>query len=135
MAGTEVNAHPLWRQECEGKHEFFSTSAWPTERIFVLSIPVVEPDTAGELTGITGRSRERDLDEMHKAADTAAGIVAQLPSVFGFDPLSAAQMVWLWNRAVSRGGAPTSSRRGGLHRRVSGGCVRDGRVRRGPPPR
>jgi hypothetical protein len=106
MAGTEVNAHPLWRQECEGKHEFFSTSVRPTERIFVLSIPVVEPDTAGELTGITGRSRERDLDEMRKAADTAAGIVAQLPSVFGFDPLSAAQMVWLWNRAVARGGAP-----------------------------
>jgi len=106
MAGTEINAHPLWRQECEGKHEFFSTAVRPTERIFVLSIPVVEPDTAGELTGITGRSRERDLDEMRKAADTAAGIVAQLPSVFGFEPLTAAQMVWLWNRAVSRGGAP-----------------------------
>ncbi len=106
MSDTDVNAHPGWRAECEGKHEFFSTTVHPTERILILSIPVAEPDTAGELTGISSRSRERDREEMRKAALKAAELVAQLPSVFGLTPLTAAQMVWLWNRAVSRGAAP-----------------------------
>ena len=46
---------------------------------------------------------------MRKAADTAAGIVAQLPSVFGFEAADRRQMVWLWNRAVSRGASPRTS--------------------------
>ncbi|HUO38741.1 MAG TPA: ATP-binding protein, partial [Mycobacterium sp.] len=35
-----------------------------------------------------------------------AGIVSRLPSVFDLQPLTAAHMVWLWNRAISRGALP-----------------------------
>ncbi|MET0994925.1 MAG: hypothetical protein ABWY20_12990, partial [Mycobacterium sp.] len=107
MAGTDVNAHPRWREECEGKHEFFSSTVRATERIFTLSFPVVESDVVTDLTGwaATGRrSKERDRAEMLQAAELAAGIVARLPSVFELEPLTATQMVWLWNRALSRGG-------------------------------
>jgi hypothetical protein len=43
---------------------------------------------------------------MTKAADVAAAIASRLPSVFQFEPLTSSQMVWLWNHALSRGGAP-----------------------------
>ena len=107
MAGTDVNTHPRWREECEGKYEFFSSTVRATERIFTLSFPVVESDVVTDLTGwaATGRrSKERDRAEMLQAAELAAGIVARLPSVFELEALTAAQMVWLWNRALSRGG-------------------------------
>lgn len=106
MAGTDVTNNRAWRQECEGKHEFFSSQVQPTERIFVLSIPVAEPDAAGDLAGLTKRSRDRDLHEMHRAADRARDIVSHLPPVFGLTALTSAQVVWWWNRAVSRGSAP-----------------------------
>ncbi|MBV8347284.1 MAG: hypothetical protein JOZ49_07050, partial [Mycolicibacterium sp.] len=109
MAGTDVDAHPRWREECEGKHDFFSSTVHATERIFTLSFPVIDPDVVSDLTGLGSvgrRSRERDRAELAKAADIAAGIVSRLPSVFDLQPLTAAQMVWLWNRALSRGALP-----------------------------
>lgn len=108
IAGTDLSGRPSWRQECEGKHEFFSSTVRATERIFTVSFPVINADMVADWTGlgVAGRrSRERDCTEMAKAADLAAGIVSQLPSVFGFEPLTAVQMVWLWNHALSRGGA------------------------------
>jgi hypothetical protein len=105
IAGTDVNTHPRWREECEGKHDFFSTVR-ATERTFTLSFPVIEADTINDLTGLapTGaRSRERDRAELLKAADLAAGIVSRLPSVFELAPLTAAQMTWLWNHSISLG--------------------------------
>ncbi|AGB27298.1 hypothetical protein Mycsm_07204 (plasmid) [Mycobacterium sp. JS623] len=109
MAGTDVNSRPMWREECEGKHDFFSTTVRATERIFTVSFPVVDSDVVTDLTGwgsASRRSKERDRTEMAKAADLASAIVTRLPSVFGFEPLTTAQMVWLWNRALSRGSAP-----------------------------
>jgi hypothetical protein len=109
IAGTDVNAMPRWREECEGKHEFFSSTVLPTERIFTISFPVVDSDVVTDLTGLGAagrRSKERDRAEMTKAADLAAAIASRLPSVFQFEPLTSSQMVWLWNHALSRGGAP-----------------------------
>jgi hypothetical protein len=109
MAGTDVNAMPMWRQECEGKHEFFSSGVRATERIFTVSFPVVDSDMVTDLTGLGTagrRSKERDRAEMAKAADLASALVTRLPSVFQFEPLTTAQMVWLWNHALSRGGTP-----------------------------
>ena len=106
IAGTDVNTHPAWREECEGKHEFFTAAVRATERIFTVSFPVVDADVASDLTGWSGagrRSKERDRAEMAAAADLAAAIVTRLPSVFNFEPLTASQMVWLWNHALSRG--------------------------------
>ncbi|HEX9178682.1 MAG TPA: hypothetical protein VF874_22250, partial [Mycobacterium sp.] len=115
IAGTDVNAHPMWREECEGKHEFFTSTVRATERIFVMSFPVTDSGVVTDLTGwgATGRrSNERDRAEMARAAQSAAAIVSRLPSVFELQPLTPSQMVWLWNRALSRGGAaevfPTS---------------------------
>jgi len=109
ITGTDVNAMPMWRDECEGKHEFFSSTVRPTERIFTISFPVVDSDVVTDLTGLGAagrRSKERDRAEMTKAADVAAAIASRLPSVFQFEPLTSSQMVWLWNHALSRGGAP-----------------------------
>lgn len=103
MADTDLTAHPRWRDECEGKHEFFSSTARASERIFTLSFPVVEPDVV-VMAGGGRRSRERDRAELLKAVSLAEGILARLPSVFDLEPLTASQMVWLWNRATSRGG-------------------------------
>ncbi|OKH76751.1 hypothetical protein EB73_02350 [Mycobacterium sp. SWH-M3] len=106
VGGTDLN-RPSWREECEGKREFFSSTVRATERIFTLSFPVISSDMVSDWTGLGAagrRSRERDRAEMTKAADLAAGIISQLPSVFSFEPLTAAQMVWLWNHALSRGG-------------------------------
>ena len=44
IAGTDVSAHPDVREECEGKHEFFSSTVRATERIFMLSFPVTDSD-------------------------------------------------------------------------------------------
>ncbi|MFL0176427.1 ATP-binding protein [Mycobacterium sp. SMC-13] len=107
IAGTDLNTRPSWRQECEGKHEFFSSTVRSTERIFTLSFPVISSDAVSDWTGIGAagrRSRERDRAELMKAGDLAAAIITQLPSVFSFEPMTAAQMVWLWNHALSRGG-------------------------------
>ncbi len=109
IAGTDVNALPMWREECEGKHDFFSSAVRPTERIFTVSFPVVDSDVVTDLTGLGSagrRSKERDRAEMVKAADLAAAMVTRLPSVFGFEAMTPSQMVWLWNHALSRGGAP-----------------------------
>lgn len=109
IAGTDVNTQPMWRQECEGKHEFFSSAVCATERIFIVSFPVADADMMTDLTGFgtTGRrSTERDRMELTQAAELATAMVARLPSVFGFEPLTAAQMVWLWSHALSRGGPP-----------------------------
>lgn len=109
MAGTDVNSMPMWRQECEGKYEFFSSGVRATERIFTLSFPIADSDMVTDLTGLGAagrRSKERDRTEMAKAADLAAALVTRLPSVFQFEPLTTAQMVWLWNHALSRGGTP-----------------------------
>lgn len=106
IVGTDLSARPMWREECEGKHEYFSSTVHAAERIFVLSFPVTDADVVSDLTGWGGmarRSVERDRVEMAKAAALAAAIVARLPSVFAFEPLTAAQMVWLWNHALSRG--------------------------------
>ena len=106
IAGTDLSIRPMWREECEGKHEFFSSAVHVTERIFVLSFPVTDVDVVTDLTGWAGMSRrsaERDRVEMGKAAAMAAEIISRLPSVFEFEPLTAAQMVWLWNHALSRG--------------------------------
>ncbi|KEF94854.1 hypothetical protein K883_05278 [Mycobacterium sp. TKK-01-0059] len=106
IAGTDLSARPMWREECEGKHEYFSSTVHAAERIFVLSFPVTDADVVSDLTGWGGmarRSAERDRVEMAKAAALAAAIVARLPSVFAFEPLTAAQMVWLWNHALARG--------------------------------
>jgi hypothetical protein len=108
IAGTDLNAHPMWREECEGKHAFFAETVHVTERIFVLSVPVAGADKVHDLTGWSASSRrstDRDRMELGRAASLAADIVSQLPSVFDFEPLTAAQMVWLWNHAVSRGAA------------------------------
>lgn len=108
MAGADVNAHPMWREECEGKHEFFSEAVCAAERIFTVSFPVVDSDTVADWTGMGAagrRSTDRNRAEMTKAADLAAGIVSRLPSVFKLQPLTAAQMVWQWNHALSRGSA------------------------------
>ena len=109
IGGTDLNVRPSWREECEGKREFFASAVRVTERIFTVSFPVVNADVMADWTGMGAagrRSRERDRAEMVKAADLAAGIVSKLPSVFAFEPLTAAQMVWLWNHALSRGGSP-----------------------------
>lgn len=105
MAGTDIARAPRWREECEGKHEFFSATTCPTERIFVVSFPVVDADGFTDLTGwaSTGRSRDRDRAEMLAAAEQAAAIAARLPTVFTLEPLTSAQMVWLWNHAIARG--------------------------------
>lgn len=105
MKRTDVSANRYWREECEGKHEYFSAVRRPTERVFVLSMPIVEPDTAGDLTG-TRRSAERNHQEMSRAQAEAQRLAAKLPAVFDLVPLTAAQMVWIWNRAISRGAAP-----------------------------
>ncbi|MCH9731978.1 MAG: ATP-binding protein [Actinomycetia bacterium] len=107
IAGTDPNTQSKWRQECEGKHEFFSSTVRATERIFTLSFPVADADMMTDLAGwaATGRrSSERDRMELTQASELANATVARLPSVFGFTPLSAAQMVWLWNHSLSRGG-------------------------------
>lgn len=108
IAGTDVDTMPMWREECVGKHEFFSSVVQPTERIFTVSFPVVDADVVTDLSGLGAgrRSKERDRAEMTKAADLAAAMVTRLPSVFGFEPLTPSQMVWLWNHALSRGGRP-----------------------------
>ena len=109
IAGTDVNALPMWREECEGKHDFFSSTVRPTERIFIVSFPVADSDVVSDLTGMGAagrRSKERDRAEMTKAADLAATLISRLPSVFQFERLTPSQMVWLWNHALSRGGAP-----------------------------
>lgn len=109
IAGTDINAHPMWREECEGKHEFFSETVRAAERIFTMSFPVVAADMVADWTGLGGggrRSTDRNRAEMARAADLAAGIVSRLPSVFNLQPLTAAQMVWQWNHALSRGEAP-----------------------------
>lgn len=108
IASTDVNTNPRWREECEGKHEYFSTVC-PTERIFTLSFPVVDADAVSDLTGLTRaarRSQNRDRAEMLRAADLAAAVMSRIPSVFEPQPLTAAQMVWLWNHAISRGASP-----------------------------
>lgn len=33
IAGTDLNGRPSWRHECEGKHEYFSSTVRATERI------------------------------------------------------------------------------------------------------
>ena len=109
IAGTDVIALPMWREECEGKHDFFSSTVRPTERIFIVSFPVADSDVVSDLTGLGAagrRSKERDRAEMTKAADLAATLISRLPSVFQFERLTPSQMVWLWNHALSRGGAP-----------------------------
>ena len=106
IADTDLSTSPNWREECEGKHEYFSFTVRPSERIFLLSFPVTDTDVVADLTGWGGagrRSAERDRVEMGRAAALAAAIVSRLPSVFQFEPLTAAQMVWLWNHALSRG--------------------------------
>lgn len=104
----DVNRYPRWRDECEGKHAYFSTDKKPTERIITVSFPVSDSDAVTDVAAWSGarRSRERDRTEMRKAFTHADAIVAQLPGVFEPVALTAAQMVWLWNRAISRGGAP-----------------------------
>lgn len=109
MTGTDVNRMPRWREECEGKHTFFASEKRPSERVLTLSMPVVDADTLSDYTGWTGsgrRSRERDREEMIKASQLAAGIIAKLPGVFDPQPMTAAQMIWLWDRALSRGSQP-----------------------------
>lgn len=109
MVDTDVDRNPAWREECEGKHEHFSSHVRPTERVFTVSFPVVEPDAAGELSvlgGIGGRSRERDRAEMSQAVRRAAEIANKLPPVFHLQPLTASQMVWMWNKALTRGVLP-----------------------------
>lgn len=108
IAGTDLNADPMWREECEGKHRYFSEEVFATERVFLVSFPVASSDKVSDLTGWGAagrRSAERDRLEMGQAASLAAEIVSRLPGVFKFVPLTAAQMVWLWNHAVSRGGS------------------------------
>ncbi|MBN9636235.1 MAG: ATP-binding protein [Actinobacteria bacterium] len=99
--GVDPSTHPSWRQECEGKHAHFATQGQATERIFTLSFPVTAPEVSDGLGGAR-RSRERDRQEMVRAFQQAADIVAKLPSVFDFRPLTTAQKVWLWDQALSR---------------------------------
>ncbi|PJE02590.1 MAG: hypothetical protein CK429_34270 [Mycobacterium sp.] len=109
LSGTDVATHPMWREECEGKHEFFSSTVRASERIFIVSFPVTDADVVADLTGWGAggrRSTHREHAEMSKAAALAAQIVSRLPAVFAPQPLTAAQMVWLWNHALSRGTGP-----------------------------
>ena len=134
MAGTDVNTHPRWREECEGKHEFFSSTVRATERIFTLSFPVVESDVVTDLTGwaATGRrSKERDRAEMLQAAELAAGIVARLPSVFELEAADrGADGVAVEPGAVAGRAGRSVPVGGGVECVLTGGRVRDGRVRR-----
>lgn len=104
IRGTDVTAHPRWREECEGKFEFFRSQIRVTERVLTLSFPVADGVVGDDLPGVVSRrSLERDRVELARAADQAAAIVAKIPPVFDPRPLTAAQAVWLWNRALSRG--------------------------------
>ena len=135
IAGTDVNAHPMWREECEGKHEFFTSTVRATERIFVMSFPVIDSGVVTDLTGwgATGRrSNERDRAEMARAAQSAAAIVSRLPSVFELRAADAvADGVAVEPGAVARRGGPGVPDIGPVECVLAGGCVRDGRVRRG----
>lgn len=57
IAGTDLSARPMWREECEGKHEYFSSTVHAAERIFVLSFPVTDADVVSDLTGWGGMAR------------------------------------------------------------------------------
>ena len=134
IAGTDVNAMPMWREECEGKHDFFSSTVRPTERIFTISFPVVDSDVVTDLTGLGAagrRSKERDRAEMTKAADLAAAIVSRLPSVFAVRAADfLADGVAVEPRAVARGCTRGVPDLGAVERVLAGRCFRDGRVRR-----
>ncbi|SIJ21636.1 Type IV secretory pathway, VirB4 components [Mycobacteroides abscessus subsp. abscessus] len=111
IIGTDINSNPDWRAECEGKLEHFQTKVRATERLFTLAFPVVDPDNPDvpdhPTLGSRGRrSVGRERAEMAVAAEMAAAVVARLPEVLELQPLTPAQMVWLWNRAISRGSAP-----------------------------
>lgn len=106
IGNTDLNSHPRWREECDGKAEFFSSGVRVTERVLTLSFPVIDGDTIDDIAGVNRRSRERDRAELERAADEAAAIVAKIPAVFEPRPLTAAQMIWLWDRAISRGADP-----------------------------
>lgn len=102
LEGTDAH-NPSWREECEGKLEYFTHGIRATERVLTLSFPVIEPDVVTDWSGASRRSRARDRAEMIKASEQAAAVVSRIPPPFAPEPLTAAQMVWLWNRALSRG--------------------------------
>ncbi|OAT69332.1 hypothetical protein AWB85_21445 [Mycobacteroides immunogenum] len=111
IRGTDVNANPNWRAECEGKKAYFTNELRATERVFILSFPVIEADNndlaeLADLVKSGRRSTAREHAELSKAAAAAEAVVRKLPSVFAFEPLTGNQMVWLWNQALTRGGPP-----------------------------
>ena len=64
IAGTDPGTQPMWREECEGKHEFFTSAVRASERVFAVSFPVTACDPVTDLTGwgaaghrFTGRDR------------------------------------------------------------------------------
>lgn len=102
-----IYANPRWEQECSGKHRYFESEKPATDRLFLLTMPVFKPDsisgTGLSLAGIGGRSAERDQADFSRAAAQAASLAVKIPGIFAPRPLTEHQMVWMWQRSLSRG--------------------------------
>ena len=133
IAGTDVNAMPMWREECEGKHEFFSSTVRPTERIFTVSFPVVDSDVVTDLTGWARRAAIQGTRPRRDDQGRRLGGGHGLPAAVGV-PVRAADYiadgVAVEPRAVARRCTRGVPDLGALQRVLAGRCVRDGRVRR-----
>lgn len=145
---TDRAAHPKWNEECNGKLDYYESKVRATQRIITLEIPIVDPDNpdvpdAPDVSRSARRSLDRAQAELDAAADMAAALVARLPSVFLLMPLTPAQMVWRWNRAIGRGSAPdmfpssvlsnVSSRAGAFRQAIFDEGQRNANVKRWKP--
>lgn len=100
--GVDLDRNRAWRVECDSQREVMRQRR-PTERIFAVSIPLADPFMPAGSGGGVRAARGSEGLALAGAAPEAAAIAAKLPAVFDARPLSVNQMVWLWNRAVTRG--------------------------------
>ncbi|ABH00219.1 MULTISPECIES: ATP-binding protein [unclassified Rhodococcus (in: high G+C Gram-positive bacteria)] len=112
--GVDLDAHPDWATECEATLDSIELYR-PGQRIYWLSIPLTTPKVVDQvkaaahsawttLSDYIGLPRTAiDDDEIRARVRQANRIMADIPGVFDAQPATPAQMVWLWQHAMTRG--------------------------------
>jgi energy-coupling factor transporter ATP-binding protein EcfA2 len=114
MEGVDLEHCPEWAVECEATLESLDQIG-PGQRIFWLAVPLSndrpsdrlsEPARAAYagLQDMLGLPRAQvPAEEVERRLAQAARLAANIPGLFGPQPATPAQMVWLWQHSMSRG--------------------------------
>ena len=114
VEGVDLQQHQDWAEECLHTLDTLE-DLLPGRRVFWLSIPLAGGNSLGQvrsggraawssLAEFLGLPRPRlSTEEIVRRVQQADRIVADIPALFGAQPASAAQMVWLWRHSIERG--------------------------------